>query len=279
MKEDFNSLQRSLTEHYDPQEAQGMMKLLAMHYLGITSLQWFTKDFGDVETERYQELVVAVDRLLQNEPLQYIVGEADFYGFTFHVSPSVLIPRPETEELIEWILTTTEDGKKILDIGTGSGCIPITLKKHLPKSLLSAIDYSLDAIKVAKQNAELLQVDVEFLEDNALALSQDMIDRKWDVIVSNPPYIRTLEKDEMRDNVLLHEPDMALFVSNDDPLIFYREIGKYGISNLNDGGTLFFEINQYLGEEMVSLLNDLGYREVTLRKDLSGNDRMVRAVK
>ncbi|MDC1105353.1 peptide chain release factor N(5)-glutamine methyltransferase [Prolixibacteraceae bacterium] len=279
MKEDFNSLQRSLAAHYDPQEAQSMIKHLAMHYLNISAIRWFTKDFENVEQADFHKLSEAVGRLLQDEPLQYILGEADFYGLTFHVSPAVLIPRPETEELVEWILATLVDGKEILDIGTGSGCIPISLKANLPKSHLSAIDYSSAALSIARHNADTLGQKVEFIEDNALDFSAEMKQREWDVIVSNPPYIRTLEKVEMRENVLSHEPDMALFVSNNDPLIFYREIGRYGITNLKENGVLFFEINQYLGEETVSLLNEIGYKEVVLRKDLSGNDRMIRAVK
>lgn len=279
MKEVFKSLQNALKDHYDVHEAQSMMKILVMHYLKISNLQWLTKDFVDPTSEQLEDIKNAVARLLKDEPLQYILGEADFYDLTFGVTPSVLIPRPETEELVEWILTSVDKDVDILDIGTGSGCIPISLKKHLPKSDVSSMDYSTDAIEVAKSNALRNGVDVQFYHDDALNFSDKMYEMSWDVIVSNPPYIRVLEKVEMRDNVLDYEPEMALFVSNEDPLIFYREIAKYAMKTLKSGGMLFFEINQYLGQETVALLDLLGFVDIQLRKDLSGNDRMIKATK
>ncbi|QZE14344.1 peptide chain release factor N(5)-glutamine methyltransferase [Halosquirtibacter laminarini] len=278
MKEVLNSLQRSLASHYDVYEAQNMMKILAIHLLDITSIEWFTKDFTSPSQEQWNSLKSAVERLLDDEPLQYIIGEADFYGLTFRVNPSVLIPRPETEELIEWIIQEVHQHQSILDIGTGSGCIPITLKKNIPNSKVTSIDFSEEALQVATENALKNEVEVELKHDNALNISTEIKSRKWDIVVSNPPYIRQSEKVEMRDNVLLHEPDMALFVSNEDPLIFYREIAKYAYDHLNNEGLLFFEINQYLGDDTVHLLKRIGFKDITLRKDLSGNDRMIKAV-
>lgn len=226
----------------------------------------------------WEELIIK----LKNEiPIQYLLGNTEFFGLPFLVNENVLIPRPETEELVDWIIS--EDKKmdrqkeiKILDIGTGSGCIAISLAKNIPNANVSAIDVSAKALEVARNNAKINQVSVNFLEKNILE-TEDLLEQ-FDSIVSNPPYVRNLEKLEIKKNVLDNEPHLALFVEDFDALIFYRKIAFLATKNLKSGGQLFFEINQYLGEEMIDLLTELGFQDVELRKDIYGNDRMTRAV-
>ena len=230
-----------------------------------------------------------VTELKKEIPIQYLLGNTEFYGLPFIVNENVLIPRPETEELVDWIITEEKkierfkDRKaqglqdlKILDIGTGSGCIAISLAKNIPNAQVFAIDVSTEALKVAKLNAEQNQVEVTFLEKDIL--QTEILLEQFDIIVSNPPYVRNLEKQEIKANVLENEPHLALFVDDFDALIFYRKIALLATKNFNSGGQLFFEINQYLGKEMVDLLNELGFEDVELRKDIYGNDRMTRAV-
>ena len=221
-----------------------------------------------------------LEDLKKEIPIQYLLGKTSFYGLDFEVNANVLIPRPETEELVEWILQ--DCGKiesttafSILDIGTGSGCIPITLKKQLPVAKVSAIDVSEKALEVAQGNAKLNGVEVHFILQNILETT-DLL-ATYDVIVSNPPYVRNLEKQEIKNNVLEYEPHLALFVADDDALIFYRKIGELALKSLRPNGKLFFEINQYLGKETVDLLKDLGFQNVALKKDIYGNDRMILA--
>lgn len=216
-------------------------------------------------------------RLLKEEPIQYILGSTHFMDLSFKVTPDVLIPRPETEELVEWIINESKNrtSLKILDIGTGSGCIAISLAHHLPDAEVFAIDVSAKALQMAKQNALLNHVEVHFLEIDIL--KAENLPQQFDIIVSNPPYVRNLEKEEIKNNVLDHEPHLALFVDDFEALIFYKKIAELAIKNLNNNGQLFFEINQYLGIEMVQLLEDLQFSNIELRKDFYGNDRMTRA--
>jgi len=224
----------------------------------------------------------AIQKLKSEQPIQYILGETEFYGLQFKVNENTLIPRPETEELVDWIikdqLLIKNDQLTILDIGTGSGCIPISLVKNLSKAKVTSVDISSPAIAVANENADANSVVVSFISDSILA-PKIISDSKniFDVIVSNPPYVRNLEKQEIKKNVLEHEPHLALFVEDNDALIFYKKITEYGLSHLKKDGTLYFEINQYLGEETVSLIKNLGFQTVELRKDMSGNDRMIKA--
>lgn len=216
-------------------------------------------------------------RLLNAEPIQYITGTTEFYGLKLLVNPATLIPRPETEELVEWILASLQakDVLQLLDIGTGSGCIPIVLAKHLPKSNIDAVDISLQAIETAQSNAHNNDVAVTFFQQDILTAK--MLPKQYDVIVSNPPYVRELEKEEIKGNVLEHEPHSALFVPDDDPLLFYRKIAQLAVDNLTPQGQLFLEINEYLGKETVALVKEIGFKTVELKKDLFGKDRMVRA--
>jgi release factor glutamine methyltransferase len=219
-----------------------------------------------------------ISELKTEKPIQYITGEAWFYGYRFEVNENTLIPRPETEELVEWIVESTKQetvSKKlnILDIGTGSGCISISLKKEISNAIVSAIDVSEKALIMARKNAVDNEVEVNFILQNILE-SESLIE-KYDIIVSNPPYVRNLEKQEIKKNVLDYEPHLALFVEDTDALLFYRKIAELALTGLSLNGKLFFEINQYLGKETVALLENLGFKNIELRKDFVGNDRMI----
>jgi len=216
--------------------------------------------------------------LKKEKPIQYILGETEFYGLPFLVNENTLIPRPETEELVEWILESTKyeiqnTKLKILDIGTGSGCIAVALAKNLSTASVSAIDVSEKALNTAKKNAEINAVAVNFMFKNILETHD--LNEQFDFIVSNPPYVRNLEKAEIKPNVLAYEPHLALFVEDNDALLFYRKIAQLAKKNLTENGRLYFEINQYLGKETVLLLEELGFKEIVLKKDIYGNDRMI----
>lgn len=223
-----------------------------------------------------------ISELKTEKPIQYITGEAWFYGLRFEVNENTLIPRPETEELVEWIVDGLKGkgkGQRVLDIGTGSGCIPIALKKEIPNAQVSAIDISEKALEMARKNALVNQVEVNFIHQDILtsqhlnlSTSQPLL---FDVIVSNPPYVRNLEKQEINRNVLDYEPHLALFVADSDALLFYRKIAQLALKSLAPNGKLFFEINQYLGKETVELVEQLGFKNIELRKDFMGNDRMI----
>ena len=216
-------------------------------------------------------------QLKKETPIQYILGKTEFFGLAFEVNENVLIPRPETEELVAWILS--DNGKSgeltILDIGTGSGCIAIALAKNLAGAEVSAIDVSQGALSTAEKNAVRNEVVIDFIHKNILEI--DELNQTFDIIVSNPPYVRELEKREIRENVLAHEPHLALFVSDDDALLFYRKIADLAKKNLSQTGRLYFEINQYLAKETMDMLEQKGFSFLELRKDIFGNDRMVLA--
>lgn len=221
-----------------------------------------------------------LEQLKQEIPIQYLLGKTSFYGLDFEVNAAVLIPRPETEELVEWILESqkskVESQKvKILDIGTGSGCIAISLAKNLPDATVFALDVSEEALATAKKNAENNSVNVTFIHQNILE-TEDLL-QQFDIIVSNPPYVRNLEKEEIKKNVLENEPHLALFVADNDALVFYKKIAQLAQKNLLSNGQLYFEINQYLGKEMVDLLEKMNFKTIDLRKDIYGNDRMTKA--
>ena len=242
-------------------------------------------ELSEEAIEKWNAILV---ELQQEKPIQYITGEAWFYGLRFEVNENTLIPRPETEELVEWILnspiTYHPSPITILDIGTGSGCIPISLKVNLLQANVSAIDISEKALEVAKRNAVINKVDINFIQANILEV-EDLFQfpspithhpSPYNIIVSNPPYVRVLEKQEIKKNVLDYEPHLALFVEDNDALLFYRKIAQLALKNLAPNGLLFFEINQYLGKETVALLENLGFKNIELRKDIYGNDRMIK---
>ena len=217
-----------------------------------------------------------IEKLKLEIPIQYILGSTSFYGLNFMVNNNVLIPRSETEELVDWIIKTSKNYRfiNVLDIGTGSGCIAISLAKNIENSNIFALDVSKEALIIAKKNAEINNVTVNFIQNDILQTVE--IDQKFDVIVSNPPYVRNLEKHEIKKNVLDNEPHLALFVTDNDALIFYRKIAEFALNNLVRNGFLFFEINQYLGKETEELLQNIGFKNIELRKDIYGNDRMIK---
>ena len=238
-------------------------------------------EVSETDLEKWQTII---SELKTEKPIQYITGEAWFYGLRFGVNENTLIPRSETEELVEWIIEsqklqvenlTPKKSKNltILDIGTGSGCIPIVLKKEIPNTDVSAIDISEKALEMARKNALDNQVEVKFLYKNILETAS--LYEKYDIIVSNPPYVRNIEKQEIKRNVLEYEPHLALFVDDTDALLFYRKISQLVLKSLAPNGKLFLEINQYLGKETVELLEQIGFKNIELRKDLKGNDRMI----
>lgn len=241
--------------------------------------------FSDSDLDYWNSIL---NELKKEIPVQYLLGKAHFYGLEFEVNENVLIPRPETEELVDWIISNNSITKsstlKILDIGTGSGCIAISLAKNIPNAQVFAIDVSEKALATAQKNAANNQVEVNFIKTDILK-ADDLenlptlnfqLPTQFDIIVSNPPYVRNLEKEEIKKNVLDYEPHLALFVADDNALIFYRKIAELAQKNLAPNGQLFFEINQYLGKEMIALLENMNFKNVELRKDIYGNDRMTR---
>lgn len=267
-----------LTPLYDAEEVARFFELLLNAFESKKRIDLVLNP--QLETQLLHRWNQAMEALERFEPIQYIIGETEFYGLPFDVTPATLIPRPETEELVEWILKDAGlTSLSILDVGTGTGCIPITLAKQLPQAQVTSIDVSTEALAVATRNAQRNGVNVQFIPQSVLeteALETCFADQFFDVIVSNPPYVRHLEKEEIQPNVLKHEPHLALFVEDDDALLFYRHIGQFALHHLKKGGKLYFEINQYLGNETIALVESLGFQNIVLRKDLFGNDRMLR---
>jgi len=271
----------TLTPIYDAIEAESFFYLILENNHQMKRIDLALQPEA-VFSEKQIEVWNAILAKLQQEiPIQYILGKTHFYGLDFEVDENVLIPRQETEELVEWIIINQQINKptnlQILDIGTGSGCIAISLAKNLTSAKVYAIDVSEKALNVAQKNADLNQVEVTFINQNILETED--LQASFDIIVSNPPYVRNLEKAEIKKNVLANEPHLALFVDDHDALIFYRKIAELAQKNLKENGQLYFEINQYLGKEMVDLLQKMGFVEVALRKDIYGNDRMIMAMK
>ena len=271
----------SLKNIQDEQEIESFFFILTeyLHNLKRVDLALNPNfELSDAEVEKWN--IILAD-LQQEKPIQYITGEAWFYGLKFEVNENTLIPRPETEELVEWILNSPiihhPSSMNILDIGTGTGCIPISLKANLPQANVSAIDVSEKALEVAKRNAKSNKVEINFIQTNILEVED--LNQYFDIIVSNPPYVRNLEKEEIKKNVLDYEPHLALFVEDTDALLFYRKIAQLALKNLTPNGLLFFEINQYLGKETVELLQNIGFKNIELKKDMYGNDRMVKSTR
>lgn len=269
---------------YGKEEVLSFFFLCTEHYYGVTRFK-LALDINLTITEAEQEpLLSALKALKNNTPIQYIIGETAFYGLPFKVNENTLIPRPETEELVSLVLENTKvknsESLSILDIGTGSGCIAITLAKNIVKGSVYALDVSAEALKIAKENADLNTVEVSFVEASILeSCPAALAAVTFDVIVSNPPYVRQLEKEEMQNNVLDYEPHLALFVDDDNPLVFYKAIAEFAIEKLKPNGQLYFEINEYLGQEMIALVEGLGFANVKVIQDMFGKDRMLSAIK
>ena len=280
LKEIKNIFHKELDAIYIKDEVTSFFHLLIEHYLGLERFILAIDPNLIISKEEETPIFEALRKLKLQVPIQYIIGKTEFMDLDFIVNENVLIPRPETEELVRWILDEIIDHQselKILDIGTGSGCIPISLAKHLPNAKIFTLDVSKEAIAVAKQNAELNNVQIECIQKNILEL--DTLGVEFDIIVSNPPYVRELEKAEMNDNVLKHEPSLALFVSNENPLIFYKKIADFAAQNLTKNGILYLEINQYLAKETELLLGTYNFSDIILRQDMFGNDRMMKGIK
>ncbi|MDO6490810.1 MULTISPECIES: peptide chain release factor N(5)-glutamine methyltransferase [unclassified Cellulophaga] len=261
---------------YPVEEVDSFFYMTIEHYLKLERFILAMQPDYVVKKEEEGVLFSTIEQLKKNVPIQYIFKTTHFMGLDFNVNSNVLIPRPETEELVSWILSEVDINQEItiLDIGTGSGCIAISLAKNLPKAKVFALDVSKNALEVAKNNAEANNVSVTFIEKSIL--EEPNLKQKFDVIVSNPPYVRELEKAEMNTNVLDNEPSLALFVSDSKPLVFYDAITNFAVNYLVDGGKLYFEINQYLGKETKVLLEKQDYKNIILKKDMFGNDRMLK---
>ena len=268
-----------LIGYYPDTEIESFFNLLSEDILNLKRIAISQNLYAVVSGKKYERFQKAIAKLKNYEPIQYILGNTEFYGLIFEVNPSVLIPRPETEELVSWIIDDCEDRQDIcvLDIGTGSGCIAISLAKNLKHAKVYALDVSEDALKLAKLNASKNEVDIEFIE--ADILDCDLGNIKFDVIVSNPPYVRELEKEAMSANVLNHEPPLALFVKDDDALLFYRKIAEISENILKPNGQLYFEINESLGEPTKELLANNSYNNIELKMDIVEKDRMIKAIK
>ncbi|PQJ83001.1 peptide chain release factor N(5)-glutamine methyltransferase [Polaribacter glomeratus] len=292
VKEYRVNLIEQLSSIYPKTEIDSFFFILMEEYLSLKRIDITLHPDYEIKNTHISTLNTALKRLKNQEPIQYIIGNTEFYGYPFLVDENTLIPRPETEELVEWILEETKKLQSIkgsiplhiLDIGTGTGCIPIALAKNLPTATVFAIDISADALKIAKKNADINTVKITFLQTDILKvnsldevlkqLQQNEIN--FDIIVSNPPYVRELEKAEIQPNVLQNEPHLALFVPDENPLLFYDKIADLAKENLTENGLLFFEINQYLGNETLTMLKEKGFKNIELRKDLFKNDRMIK---
>ena len=279
MKSTIQYIETELAGLYPPAEIEGFKRIIFETVFG-----WSFKD----QVLKKQETILPVDferiksivlRLKNSEPIQYIFGETEFFGLKLKVNSSVLIPRPETEELVDWVVQSKlSENCKVLDIGTGSGCIAIAIKSRLKNTEVSGIDISVEALETARMNAIENGLEINFYPADIFNM-KNFEGEKFDVIVSNSPYIRESEKVLMHSNVLDYEPEIALFVSDNDPLKYYREIARFAKSNLYDNGKLFFEINENFKSEMVELLSDIGFNNIEIRKDINGKNRMVSCLK
>lgn len=263
---------------YPQTEVQSFFNLLVEFQLNLSRVELALLPDFEIKTDDLLFFLNSLSDLKSQKPIQYIIGETEFYSLPFNVNKHVLIPRSETEELVAWIIKDYQYIKniKILDIGTGSGCIAISLSKNLPNAEVYAIDISPEALKVAKNNSKINHVNIQFIEADILSLKK--LSLSFDIIVSNPPYVRESEKKQMQQNVLANEPHLALFVKTENPLLFYEKISELAKLHLNNNGSLYVEINQYIGDKIVELLENKGFKNIQLKKDLHDVDRMVKAI-
>ena len=289
IKDVFTTYKSNLAAIYDAQESEAITLMVLTEILNSSKAQIKAFPENELTLTQQEEANNILTQLKTGKPLQYALGYTEFYGLKFIVTPATLIPRPETEELVEWAIESVNSGQfavgklNIIDIGTGSGCIAISLKKNLPSAQISAIDISADALNIAKENALLNDIKVRFIQADILNLKSDPDSYrdeipKSEIIISNPPYVTLEDKKQMHTNVTDFEPHTALFVPENDPLLFYRTIADFALTNLTENGLLFFEINESFGKETVELLESKGFKDVELRQDMSGRDRMIRAV-
>jgi len=278
-KEIFRDLRQQITLKEDHDEIQSILYLIIENVLGLSRADIIAEKPVSLSDREQKKMSDVISRINAQEPVQYILGITYFYGRKFKVSPAVLIPRPETELLIDEVLKETNPFTPgtILDIGTGSGCIAITLAKELPAKRILTIDVSEDALRIANENAQQLNAAVEFHRTNAL--TENFPIQQIEILVSNPPYVSLSEKKSMKENVLNYEPHLALFVRDNDPLVFYKMIARKGYEALTDYGKVFVEINERFGEEVSSLFSDVGFKNIRIVKDLQGKSRIVTASK
>ena len=272
---------QELKDIYPNEEIQGFIFLAFEHYLGYSKTDVLLNDEKTVSESELLKFNFLVKDLKKQKPIQYILGKTEFYGLNFNVAPGVLIPRPETEELVEMIIKENKNRNQldILDIGTGSGCIAITLKKYLPKASVFAFDISKDALNIAQGNALLNDVEVNFEQVDILNYNEFSHGIMLDIIVSNPPYVLKSEKELMQKNVLDHEPHLALFVNDNEPFLFYKAIGAYAKEYLKDNGKLYFEINEKYDHEIIAVFKEMGFSNCSVIKDLNGKNRFLRVNK
>ena len=278
VKDVFAEFRQELSSLYDASEIESLTLLILSEILETNKAKLKAFPEQELTPEQTDRTTKVLSRLKTGEPVQYILGYTEFYGLPLKVNPSVLIPRPETEELVEWVLNSGQlTVGSILDIGTGSGCIAISLKKNLTDAQVSAIDISTGALETARENAKVNEVKVDFINADILNLKSEIVHPKFEIIISNPPYVTLEDKKQMHTNVTDFEPHTALFVPENDPLIFYKAIVDFASGHLEKGGLLFFEINENHGEQLVELLSHKSFINIELRKDMSGRDRMIKA--
>ncbi|MBP9792457.1 MAG: peptide chain release factor N(5)-glutamine methyltransferase [Flavobacterium sp.] len=282
LKEYRRQFANELSGLYDEKEIESFFYILLEAFHQLRRVDLALNPNIELDGMQLLQWETVLSQLLEEKPIQYILGETEFYGLPFYVNENTLIPRPETEELVEWILSNNQINKstnplRIVDIGTGSGCIAISLAKNIPNAEVFALDVSEKTLTIAKKNAVRNGVNVTFLHQSVLEIED--LGQQFDIIVSNPPYVRHLEKAEINKNVLEYEPHLALFVEDNDALLFYRKITELAQKNLPENGQLYFEINQYLGKEMLELLEKYHFKNIELRKDIYGNDRMIKSMK
>ena len=275
MKELLARIDDALGRRYDAQELETIKRALCTELLGVSALAFYTKEKLTLTPEQEASLEDALKRLEKGEPLQYVIGSTPFCGLTFRVDGRVLIPRPETAELVEWVAQDAAPGGSLLDVGTGSGCIAISLANRLPGWKVQGWDISDGALEVARENSRINGTEVEFRKVDILNAEPDC---RFDVIVSNPPYVLESEKAQMEDNVLKYEPHTALFVPDNDALLFYRAIAEFGKKSLVPGGALYFEINPLKASALKAMLEQRGYHNVGLRSDIFGKLRMIKTI-
>lgn len=278
VRESFQQFQNLISKTYETEEARSIAQLVFKDVLGYNTIQLILNENELLPASLFEQLDQIAHLLNQHQPVQYILGHEEFMGLDFNVNPSVLIPRPETEELVEWILKdySKTNELSIIDIGTGSGCIAISLKKNIPSAIVDAIDISEDALKIAQKNGQKNNVEIQFIQSDILSFD---LQKLYDVIVSNPPYVLEKEKAEMNRNVLDFEPSTALFVKDNDPLLFYKRIVNIALEKLKNKGSLYFEINESFANETLNLFDKSIWNSVEIRKDIRGKDRMIKAIK
>jgi release factor glutamine methyltransferase len=275
-----NIIKTNLSNHYSDNEIQSFIYLIFEYLLNYTKIDLHINSNATISQGMEKQINEIIKDLRNYKPVQYIFGKTEFYGLQFRVSPGVLIPRQETEELVDWIIKDEGDGAaRILDIGTGCGCIAVVLARFIAGVSVDAIDISAKAVELARRNALMNKVSVNFMVRDILNIEAGTLGPGYDIIVSNPPYVRESEKRALPDNVRNYEPGKSLFVPDNDPLVFYRVIAEYGLQALNDEGRLYFEVNENLANEVCKELERFNYKRIGVKNDISGKNRMVRAFK